>query len=91
VLFRRGDVNFDLRVNLTDAVLSLNVLFIGAERFPCADAADVNDSGGINLTDALHLLNYSFLGGPPPPAPGPRSCGVDPTNDVLGECEAACR
>jgi hypothetical protein len=47
------------------------------------DAADANDDGGVNLSDPVWIYNFLFQGGPPPPAPGPTSCGPDPTADSL--------
>jgi hypothetical protein len=70
-------------VDITDAVLTLNYLFLGGEAPPCPDAADADDSGGLDLTDAVTVLLYLFQGGaafqPPFPEAGP-----DPTKDSLG-------
>ncbi|MBI4605081.1 MAG: hypothetical protein HY721_24220 [Planctomycetes bacterium] len=87
----RGDSDADGRVNLTDAVRTLNWLFRGDPSPPCLDAADSDDSGGVNITDPIHTLQFLFLGGAAPPAPGPFECGEDPTGDGLAACEhAAC-
>jgi len=83
--FRRGDVDDDGDLTLTDAVAILLGLFSGAT-FACADAADANDSGDLNLTDAIYLLNHLFLGGAPPPAPF-ETRGADPSEDTL-DCRA---
>ena len=53
----------------------------GRSGAPCQDAADSDDNGQLNITDGVRILNYLFLGGPAPPAPGPDSCGPDPTSD----------
>lgn len=70
--FRRGDADFDDRVNLTDAVVMLHFLFLGAGT-PCPNAfktvGDPNGSGDINIADPIYLLNHLFLGGPPPGPP----------------------
>ncbi len=83
--FRRGDTNADGRVNLSDAVATLNFLFVAGAAPPCGDAADADDTGELNLTDGVYSLNFLFLAGPSPPAPGPESCGADETDDAI-EC-----
>ena len=84
-LFQRGNVDGNVRVNLTDAVSILNHLFRGAPEPTCPDSADTDDNGQINLSDAIRLLNHLFLGGEMPPDPG-FDCGIDPTPDALGDC-----
>lgn len=79
--FRRADANGDERLNLTDAVFTLNALFKGGQEWPCEDAADANDDAKINLTDAVFTLHYLFQSGPVPPDPGPEVAGPDPTLD----------
>jgi hypothetical protein len=81
--FRRGDVLDDGAFNLTDAILTLNYLFLAGAAPSCLKSADVDDSGEVNLTDAVSLLNHLFLEGPEP-APPLASCGRDPTPDDLG-------
>ncbi|MCZ6792592.1 MAG: MG2 domain-containing protein [Planctomycetota bacterium] len=83
-LFVRGDGNVDGTVDLSDAVTTLNYLFVGegAATLRCRDAADANDDGTINITDPIYLLQFLFLGGPPPAAPH-TAPGVDPTEDDL--------
>ncbi len=90
--FLRGDANQDGVVNITDAVATLDFLFLGdPASLACGDAADSNDDGAVNLSDAIMTLNFLFLGGAAIPLPGPESCGVDPTQDGL-DCAsfAAC-
>ncbi|MBI4600781.1 MAG: VCBS repeat-containing protein [Planctomycetes bacterium] len=84
--FRRGDADVDARVNLTDAVVTLEHLFQGGGPLACGDAADVDDDGRVNLTDVILLLGYLFQAGAPPAVPGPESCGEDPGGDDLGDC-----
>ena len=82
--FVRGDANADGSVNLADAVFVLSLLFAGAQRVPCQDAADSDDDGAISITDGVYLFNYLFrAGSPEPPAPFPEA-GEDPTPDMLG-------
>jgi hypothetical protein len=81
--FRRGDADNTGVVNLNDAVFINNFLFLGGPPPGCRDAADADDNGVLELTDSIRVLNYLFSGGPPPPAPGPTTCGTDPTVDLL--------
>ena len=84
--FRRGDSNASGDLNITDGVFVLNYLFLGGPEPPCQDAADSDDNGALNITDGVRILNYLFLGGPAPSAPGPDTCGPDPTADDLPTC-----
>jgi len=86
----RGDANGDGGVDIGDAIWSLSYLFSGGRAPPCFDAADANDTGKLDLSDPIFALNYLFTGGREPPAPGPRSCGPDPTTDNL-DCAAVSR
>ena len=79
--FIRGEINADGSVDLSDAVLTLDFLFLGkADDPPCLDATDVTDDGLIDISDAIAILGFLFLGADPPlpPYPGP---GSDPTPD----------
>jgi CD109 antigen len=83
--FRRGDSNGDGSVDLSDAVTTLNHLFLGipaGQRSICEDAADTNDDGFLNITDPIALLQHLFLGGAAPAAPYPDE-GQDTTADEL--------
>ena len=75
--------------NITDGIYVLNFLFLGGPEPPCKEAANADDKGDINITDGIFILNYLFQGGPAPPAPGPDSCGPEPSGslDDVG-CEA---
>ena len=72
---------------MTDAVYTLNHLFLGGPEPSCADAADANDSGEVDLSDSVFTLAWLFLGGEEPPAPFLLGCGRDSTEDAL-ECES---
>lgn len=85
-LFRRGDVNQDGKLDISDPVGTLLSLFAGGVTISCHDAADSNDDGAVDLSDAVAALNHLFLGGAALPAPGPDSCGEDPTEDALVSC-----
>ena len=84
--FRRGDVNADRRLDLSDAVAVLRILFVGGVTSSCEDAADVNDDGTLDIADSVSLLSYMFAGGVPPAAPF-GTCGYDTTEDDL-DCVA---
>jgi hypothetical protein len=60
------------------------VLFLGIGTITCDDAADSDDNGAVNITDAVRILNVLFLGIGVIPAPGPDTCGPDPSDDALG-------
>ncbi|MFL2857531.1 MAG: hypothetical protein ACJ0DK_03905 [Planctomycetota bacterium] len=79
--FRRGDVNGDGSLNISDAVSALIYLFDGGQ-VDCESAVDGNDDGSINLADAVSILAYLFSGSGTLPAPFP-DCGTDSTADAL--------
>jgi hypothetical protein len=74
-VYLRGEVNGDGRVDISDAVVLLNILFGGGSvpaPTPC-DRADTNSDGVVNIADATYLLNHLFSGGPPPAYPYPEA------------------
>ncbi|MCZ6792149.1 MAG: hypothetical protein O7J95_00885 [Planctomycetota bacterium] len=81
--FVRGDSNGDGRVDLTDAIVTLEHLFRGRPEPACPDGADSDDSGDLSITDPIVVLLRLFLGGDPMPEPYPDP-GQDPTPDGLG-------
>ncbi|MEM7261880.1 MAG: FG-GAP-like repeat-containing protein [Planctomycetota bacterium] len=90
--FRRGDVNVDGSVDITDAVVLLENLFVtGSPVLNCPDGADTNDDATVDVSDAVSLLSYLFVpASPEPPTPGTGACGADPTADTLPECMVGC-
>ena len=82
VSFTRGDSDCDLGVNITDVIVILNSLFLGAGPLCCSQAADANDDGAVNITDPILLLKYLFQGAEPIPAPFP-TCGPAPALETL--------
>ncbi|MGQ9590301.1 MAG: lamin tail domain-containing protein [Planctomycetota bacterium] len=82
VEFVRGDADMDGLLAITDAIVSLNYLFLSGAEPPCLDAADATDDGKLNLTDPIYALDHLFRGGPEPPPPYPEK-GVDRTEDNL--------
>jgi hypothetical protein len=86
-VFLRGDADASGKAEITDAIYTLNALFLGGALPVCPDAADADDDGSLAITDAVYLLNYLFLAGKSPPPPGPDACAADPTGDGLEPCE----
>jgi hypothetical protein len=85
--FKRGDTNQDGGHNIADYIFLLAALFSGGDPCACPDSCDANDDGSVNIADAIFGLATLFSGGDTPPAPGPDSCGEDPTTDSLADCE----
>jgi hypothetical protein len=83
--FTRGDANGDSAVDITDAILILNFLFLGGTPPTCMDAADISDAGRVDISGPISLLNYLFLGGARPSVPFPKP-GLDPSDDTLVPC-----
>jgi hypothetical protein len=85
--FRRGDADGNGKLDLTDAISTLQFLYMGYTAPTCMDAADTDDSGKLDLTDAISSLQFQFMGGDPPAPPGSTTCGQDPTpGDPYTEC-----
>ncbi|MEM7233468.1 MAG: dockerin type I repeat-containing protein, partial [Planctomycetota bacterium] len=80
--FRRGDVNDDRFVDVSDAIAGLRHLFLGEVELRCEDSADVDDDGRLNVSDPIYLLAYLFRGGPAPLDPF-EIRDVDPSADRL--------
>ncbi len=82
--FLRGDANRDDVVDVSDAILALNFLFVeNTNLVSCLDAADANDSGGVDISDPIAVLGFLFVGNGALPHPYPEP-GEDPTPDELG-------
>ncbi len=93
-VFRRGDCNFDSRVDISDPSELVSFLFLlGTWKAhpPCLDACDANDDGRVDLADPIATLAYLFRFDTPPPPPGPNAAGPDPTADKLGCDVNPCR
>jgi hypothetical protein len=74
---RPGNINQDLRLDISDGVALLGHLFLGSgPALPCEGESvrdggnftlfNVNGDASIDLTDAVGILNFLFLSGPPP-------------------------
>ena len=72
-------------MDISDAIATLEYLFLGTQELGCLEAGDADDSGELDLSDAVYVLEALFLGGLDPLAPF-GECGGDPTDDELG-CE----
>lgn len=81
--FVRGDVNQDTNLDSSDAVSLFMHLFTPGEGTECLDAADANDDGMVDIADGIFLISFFFRMGVPSPAPT-GTCGVDPTDDMIG-------
>jgi hypothetical protein len=76
--FRRGDVDGNGKLELTDPIISLTFQYMGGAPPECMDAADADDSGSVDLSDPIYSLTFQYMGGPPPLPPYP-DCGEDST------------
>ena len=86
-LFRRGDSNGDGRVDLSDTIATLGILFFGGENRGCKDAQDANDGRAVYISTPSLTLGVLFFGNGVIPAPRVSSRGLDPTMDDYN-CEA---
>lgn len=88
-IFVRGECNGDGSVDISDAVCSLEWLFLGGEAPGCVAATNVNGDATLDISDPVSLLGFLFLGGPGPVAPFP-DCGDGHlgADEQLG-CEAS--
>ena len=75
--FRRGDVNADGAINITDGVNILEYIFRRGDVPTCFASADVDASGRVNLLDAIVLLRFITQPGAPTPVPPFEACAVD--------------
>ncbi|MEM7233258.1 MAG: hypothetical protein AAF517_13865 [Planctomycetota bacterium] len=97
VPFRRGDVNGDGNVTLTDPIVILSYLFkptenLAAANFDelnCPDSADADDDGQLTISDPISLLHLLFDGRTPLRIG--IECALDDIPDALPECaESSC-
>lgn len=80
--FIRGDSNTDGTIDISDAINTLDWLFLGNSSIFCKDSADTNDSGEIDISDSIFTLEFLFLGIRIIPQPHPDR-GLDITEDSL--------
>ena len=68
VEYRWGDADNSGRINITDAVYIIRIVFDAGPWPQMANAGDPNADGSINISDAVWLINYIFNSGPAPRA-----------------------
>ena len=80
--FIRGDADQSGILEITDAIFTLNHLFLGGEDPYCLDALDADDDGQVLINDPVGVLLTLFSGTfvIPPPRP---AAGLDPSYDGL--------
>lgn len=66
--YRWGDVDNSGRINITDAVYIIRIVFNAGPWPPVLNAGDPNADGSINISDAVWLINYIFNSGSAPRA-----------------------
>jgi hypothetical protein len=69
-LYIVGDANNDGDINVSDAVLIINYVFIGGDPpIPEETSGDANCDGSVNVSDAVMIINFVFIGGNTPGDP----------------------
>jgi len=75
----------DGKLDISDAVRTLEALFLTGDVLPCSAAGDSNADGNLDISDPISTIGFLFLGGqdPVPPFPG---CGPEslPAGQALG-------
>lgn len=66
--YRWGDADNSGRINITDAVYIIRIVFDTGPWPPVMNAGDANGDGSINVSDAVWLINYIFNSGLAPRA-----------------------
>ena len=82
VNWKRCDSNADGVIDLSDAVHTLNYLFLGGEEPACLPAVDCNIDEVLDISDPMYSLNVQFVGFPPPE--------TWDTCENFAECESSC-
>jgi predicted outer membrane repeat protein len=75
--FECGDANSDGTCNLSDAVLIIGYVFVGANAPEPYESGDANCDMRVNVSDAVYIINYVFIGGNNP---------CDPDGDGIRDC-----
>ena len=65
----RGDVNYDLGIDIADLVHMVAFAFNSGDEPVCLQAYDVNGDLLMDIEDITSLVEYMFTGGPPPVSP----------------------
>ncbi len=83
-MFKRADADGDMDIQMSDAIYTLQYLYVpGAPEPTCMDAVDADDNGDVTMSDALFTLRYLYVPGSPAPSPPFPDCGTDPTADPI--------
>jgi hypothetical protein len=61
-----GDADGSEAVNVSDAVMIVNYIFISGPAPDPIEAADTNCDAAVNVSDAVKIINYIFIGGDAP-------------------------
>jgi 1,4-alpha-glucan branching enzyme len=85
--FIRADAGGEGSVDISDAIRTLGILFLGLPPSDCPAALDSNDDGVSDVSDPVFTLSFLFTGGRAPAAPWP-SCGPAPEGGL--ECSRRC-
>jgi hypothetical protein len=80
--FMRGDADLSCRRDISDPILTLRYLFLGAAEPHCLDAADSDDSGVLDVSDPVFTLQWLYRSGSDYRQPF-QKLGTDPTPDIL--------
>ncbi len=64
--YKRGDVNGDNKISVTDVIYFINYLFKGGNPPNPLGVGDANCDGKSTVSDVIFLINYLFKGGPAP-------------------------
>jgi FG-GAP repeat/Dockerin type I domain len=72
-----GDANYDITVNVSDAVWIINYVFVGGDPPSPIESGDTNCDGTCNVSDAVWIINYVFVGGNEP---------CDTNGDTFPDC-----
>jgi len=84
--FRRGFMDENEDIDINDAMIILNYLFMNGPRPGCLAAGDTNADGRLTVSDATRILWYQFGFLPPPPEPF-AECGC-PEEPAPFDCES---
>ena len=84
--FRRGFMDENDEIDINDAMIILNYLFMEGPRPNCLAAGDTNADGRLTVSDATRILWYQFGFLPPPPEPF-AECGC-PEEPTPFDCES---